>query len=180
MALIIGIDPSPVHTAIVVIDDGVPGHIFHAATYPIIEAGQWLVSTMAKYPNARVVIEKPPVTPRGASEESGQTVGAYWMLRWLVESFGSSVHNMAPGTWKPAAKGWKLEYPAALRDKHMRDAYAMLMVYQRGKGAVLEPLRAAGSRTRTPRGVSHRPQPKLAEDPSHSDAGDQEGAAGAA
>jgi hypothetical protein len=63
--------------------------------------------------------------------ESQQTIAAYWILVWLIQETlpGANVISLGPGSWKPAAKGWGIEYPPSLTDQHQRDAYAMLQVH---------------------------------------------------
>jgi hypothetical protein len=124
----VAIDPSPVHTAIVSwgVDNNGMEHL-NGKTKEILPAVQSIKRGVELALEAgldvTVVIERPPQTPRGATTESQQTIAAYWMIVWTIHS------------WKPAAKGWGIEYPSTLTDQHQRDAYAMLQVHLATKGA---------------------------------------------
>jgi hypothetical protein len=140
----IAIDPSPVHTAVVQQLTGLSWYIgpdLEGITEPIIPAWRYVRETLKTgrllgY-TPIIVIERPPQTPRGMTIESQQTIAAYWMLVWMIqeEAPQAKIVSLAPGSWKPAAKGWKIEYPSTLTDQHQRDAYAMLQVHLATKGA---------------------------------------------
>jgi hypothetical protein len=138
----VAIDPSPVHTAIVSwgIDDNGMEHL-NGKTLPILEAidlaCSWVLWADTIDLPCTVVIERPPQTPRGMTVESQQTIAAYWILVWRILDKVPTVRlvSLGPGSWKPAAKGWKIEYPSTLTDQHQRDAYAMLQVHLATKGA---------------------------------------------
>jgi hypothetical protein len=140
----VAIDPSPVHTAIVSwgVDNNGMEHL-NGKTKEILPAVQSIKRGVELALEAgldvTVVIERPPQTPRGATTESQQTIAAYWMIVWTIQSvdkrFQINIVSLAPGSWKPAAKGWGIEYPSTLTDQHQRDAYAMLQVHLATKGA---------------------------------------------
>ena len=137
----VAIDPSPVHTAIVwkknPRQEGSLGCA--GVTKPILEAIDYITLSIRTLKNddepATFIVERPPQAPRGMTVESQQTVAAYWMLVWTIQQHWpeAPLISMGPGSWKPAAKGWKIEYPSTLTDIHQRDAYAMLQVYLAGK-----------------------------------------------
>lgn len=137
--IFVGIDPSPLHTAFAIIERNDTGvlAIRQAQTLEILPAAQYMTNLMHQWADSDqrivLILERPPWSPRGAAVESQQTIASYWMLRWIIKAFGRTIHDIAPGSWKPAAKGWKIEYPKELTDKHQRDAYAMTLVTMQGK-----------------------------------------------
>lgn len=139
----VAIDPSPVHTAIVSQKWHESRGYLHVdgTTLPILAAVVYVSNSAATLRNmgeeATFIVERPPQTPRGMTIESQQTIAAYWMLVWLIQDTWpeTKIVSLAPGSWKPAARGWKIEYPSTLTDQHQRDAYAMLQVHLATKGA---------------------------------------------
>jgi hypothetical protein len=140
----VAIDPSPVHTAVVQQFPNLEwytGPPLEGITEPIIPAWRYVLETLKSSRllgyAPTIVIERPPQTPRGMTIESQQTIAAYWFMVWNIqeERPQAKIISLGPGSWKPAAKGWKIEYPSTLTDQHQRDAYAMLQVHLATKGA---------------------------------------------
>jgi hypothetical protein len=134
VVVVVAIDPSPVHTALVVVDEG--GAVLGAATLPI---GPALLDRLLSYFETSLkisaLIERPPASPGIMSVESQQTVAVYWLLRWYLEWRHIDVSSINPGSWKPAARAWKIQYPALLEDNHQWDAYQMAMVHLKKRTA---------------------------------------------
>jgi hypothetical protein len=138
----VAVDPSPIHTAFAWWGVALNGKEYlDTYTFTICEAQRHLRNRLVGIRDGKlpltIIIERPPQTPRGATIESQQTIAAYWMLTWLAQEIMplAKIISIAPGSWKPAAKGWGIEYPSTLTDQHQRDAYAMLQVHLATKGA---------------------------------------------
>lgn len=120
---ILAIDPSEENTGLVFSSST---DELKSCTLPVQRALAWL--KMIPQPNV-VLLERPALGP---SANAG-TIAAWKAISWQITAGfpGARIANISPGNWKAVMEKRKLQFPASLKTKHERDAYAMLMYWKR-------------------------------------------------